>query len=83
MMEDILEYDIDKTFSALDDSVNLINSETEKENDSDEINNRVWANWKHIEIMLEKDFVKESGRDLSLYVSAVEKGSDFSPNRSE
>lgn len=82
-MEDILEYDIDKTFSALDDSVNLINSETEKENDSDEINNRVWANWKHIEIMLEKDFVKESGRDLSLYVSAVEKGSDFSPNRSE
>ncbi len=74
---------IERHFSALDDSVAIINSDVDAAAHSDEIDARVWRNWKHIEIMLSKDFIINAGRDLSAYNQAVTKGSAFSPNQPE
>lgn len=74
------EINIDKVFSALDDSVKLINDLVNAAEHSDDIDARVWRNWKHVEIMLDKDFVKNAGKDLSVYTAAVTSGSTFAPN---
>ena len=74
---------INRHFSALDDSVNILNTDVDANIHSDEIDARIWRNWKHIEIMLTKDFIVNAGRDLSAYHNAVTKGSAFSPNQTE
>jgi hypothetical protein len=73
--------DIDKMFLALDDSVHVINTDVDAGDHSEEIDSRVWRNWKHLEIMLEKDFIINAERDLSIYQTAILKGSDFSPEK--
>lgn len=71
---------VEKMFDALDDSLALINAEVDAETHSDDIDGRVWRNWKHIELMLEKDFIKNAGKDLTKYSDVVAKGKTFAPN---
>jgi hypothetical protein len=72
-----------KHFSALTDSVNLINELVAANEHSAEADARAWANWKHVEIMLDKDFIKNDGRDLSVFQAAVTAGAAFAPNQPE
>jgi hypothetical protein len=75
--------ELDKHFSALTDSVNLINELVAANEHSAEADARVWANWRHIEIMLDKDFIKNDGRDLSTFQAAAVSGASFAPNQPE
>jgi hypothetical protein len=63
--------ELDKHFSALDDSVGVIEdkiangpSEFQTQEEADE---EIERNVAHIGIMLSKSFIKDSGRDLSAY----------------
>jgi hypothetical protein len=63
--------ELDKHFSALDDSVWLIDTlsaEGPREGQSaEEAAEEIERNVAHIGIMLSKSFIKDSGRDLSAY----------------
>jgi hypothetical protein len=63
--------ELDKHFSALTDSVNLINALVEENDKSDKNKNSVKRNYEHIEIMLTKEFITNDSRDKSMYVNAV------------
>lgn len=76
-MHSLTPEQIEKVFSTLNDSVNIIDLDVDANEHSEEIDKRVYRNWKHIEIMLEKDFVKNQGIDLSIYANAVSKGKSF------
>jgi hypothetical protein len=75
--------ELEKHFSAMTDSVNLINELVAANEHSAEADVRAWANWKHIEIMLDKDFIKNDGRDLSAFQAAAVAGALFAPNQPE
>jgi len=70
---------LDKHFSALDDSVGVIDrlkadgpSEFQTaEQAADEMKRNV----DHIALMLEKDYIKNAGRSLATYTAAIKKGS--------
>ena len=70
---------LDKHFSALDDSVGVINSlkaDGAREGQSDEeAADEMKRNVDHIALMLEKDFIKDAGRSLAAYTAAIKKGS--------
>ena len=82
-MNNVILEDANKAFAALDDSVTLINTDVDAAEHSTEVDNRVWRNWKHIEIMLDKDFIKNDGRDLTPYSNAIAKGLAFAPELAE
>ena len=72
---------IEQHFSALDDSVNLIDGKVtdgaaEGETQT-ECNEAIDRNVRHIELMLEKDFIKDDGRSLTSYKNAVKSGEKF------
>lgn len=71
--------ELEQHFSALDDSVWVIDSlkaEGPRENQTaEEAAEEIERNVAHIKIMLEKDYIKNAGRSLSSYVSAVKKSS--------
>ena len=62
---------LDKHFSALDDSVWLIDDKTTngpaEGQTAEEVAEEIERNVAHIGIMLSKSFIKDSGRDLSAY----------------
>lgn len=71
--------ELDQHFKALGDSVDLIhrlkdNGPREGQS-AEEAADEVSRNVEHIKIMLEKNFIKDSGRDLTPYTDAVTKGS--------
>ena len=69
--------DIEKHFSALTDSVNLINALVEENNKTDENKDSAKRNYEHIEIMLAKDFIAADSRDKSSFENAVVAGKAF------
>ena len=82
MPEEMLETEVDtyaptpeelgKHFSAMDDSVWLINSLKEsprEDQTAEEAAEEIGRNVAHIGIMLSKPFIQNSGRDLSAYVA--------------
>lgn len=77
-MTDMEITNIDKTFSALSDSVDLINTLlAETDNTSEEKTNTVNRNVRHLELMLEKDFVKDAGKDLADIQKAITDANTF------
>ena len=71
-MVDMETPDINQTFSALNDSVDLINTLlSETENVSEEKKKTIERNVAHLELMLKKDFVKDAGRDLEAIQKAI------------
>lgn len=68
---------IDKHFSALNDSVALINSLISAGNKSEENVSTVKRNYEHIDIMLAKDFIVNDGRDKSSIIAASAAGKEF------
>ena len=72
---------IDQHFSAMDDSVGLIagkiaDGAAEGETQT-ECNETIDRNVRHIELMLDKDFIKDDGRSLTAYTSAAKNGKKF------
>lgn len=68
---------LEKHFSALTDSVNLINALVEANDKSDENKDTAKRNYEHIEIMLAKDFIIADSRDKSSFESAIVAGKAF------
>ena len=70
---------LDKHFSALDDSVGVIDSlkaDGPREGQTaEEAADEMKRNVDHIALMLEKDFIKDAGRSLAAYTAAIKKGS--------
>jgi hypothetical protein len=66
---------INQDFSALNDSVNLINQLTALSALSGSLNtddyNTLIRNKEHISIMLAKDFIINDPRDKSIYIAAI------------
>lgn len=69
--------DLERHFSALTDSVNLINALVEANDKSDENKDSVKRNYEHIEIMLAQDFIASDTRDKSSFENAVAAGKAF------
>lgn len=69
--------ELEEHFSALSDSVNLINLLIESNDKSEKNKNLVERNYKHIEIMLEKDFILADSRGKSSFENAVIAGKAF------
>lgn len=69
--------DIDKTISAMKDSVNLINKLIADNVKTEQTKNTVERNFRHLDLMMKKDFVKDSGKDLKEFVDAVTAGKAF------
>jgi len=73
--------DIDKTFSALNDSVDLINTLlADTDNASEEKKATIDRDVKHLEHMLEKDFVKNAGKNLADIQKAITDANTFLTN---
>ena len=70
---------LDKHFSALDDSVGVIDSlkaDGPREGQTaEEAADEIKRNVDHLALMLEKDFIKDAGRSLAAYTAAIKKGS--------
>jgi len=80
-MENMKTPDINQTFSALNDSVDLISTLlSEIENVSEEKKKTIERNVAHLELMLEKDFVKNAGRNLADIEKAIEDSNTFLTN---
>lgn len=80
-MEDKETQNIDQTFSAFNDSVDLINTIlAETENISEDKKNTIYRNVRHLELMLEKDFVKNAGKNLSDIQKAITDANTFLSN---
>jgi hypothetical protein len=71
------EEELEKHFSALTDSVNLINALVEANDKSDENKDSAKRNYDHIELMLAKDFIAADTRDKSSFETAVVAGKAF------
>ena len=69
--------DINQTISAMNDSVNLINDLLASNDVSEETKGTIDRNVRHLDLMVEKDFVKNSGKDLSLFTKASTDGKAF------
>jgi hypothetical protein len=70
---------LDKHFSALDDSVGVINERVDngpsEYQTAEEAAAEISRNVEHLALMLEKDFIKDAGRSLASYKAAIKKGS--------
>jgi hypothetical protein len=70
--------ELEQHFSALDDSVWVIDSlaESPREGQSaEEAAEEIQRNAAHLKLMVEKPFIKGAGRSLSAYIDAIKKGS--------
>ena len=79
-MDNITPEQLAKHISALRDSVNLINDCISSENIDQQTLDDIKRNYQHIETMLAKDFIINSGEDLAQFEAAVVAGKDFIAN---
>ena len=70
---------LDKHFSAMGDSVGVIDrlkAEGAREGQTaEEAADEMKRNVAHLQLMTEKDFIKDAGRSLASYTAAIKKGS--------
>ena len=70
---------LEKHFSALDDSVGVIDSlkanGPRESQTAEEAADEIKRNVAHLQLMIEKDFIKGAGRSLASYTAAISKGS--------
>ena len=84
-MDDELTADeIAAHFSAMDDSVNLINETVADDTDAlarcgsaAEVKLMITRNTDHLEIQLDKDWAKDDSRDKSSYTDAIDAGKEY------
>tara|TARA_A100000172_G_C3007718_1_gene98615 strand:- start:212 stop:475 length:264 start_codon:yes stop_codon:yes gene_type:complete len=84
MSEELTAEEINAHFSAMDDSVNLINDTIADDTDALEmfdsaegVKEMVKRNTDHLEIQLVKDWATEDSRDKSSYTDAITAGVNY------
>lgn len=77
MEETYTPEEINKMFSAMDDSVNLLNELITAGDHSEEIDDSVDRNYRHIEIMLAKDYISSDERDKTVYTDIIAASKTF------
>jgi hypothetical protein len=84
MSEELTAEDINQHFSAMDDSVNLINDTIADDTQALEIYNDVEGvkammkrNTDHLELQLDKDWAVADNRDKSSYTDAITAGVNY------
>ena len=72
---------LDKMFSAMDDSVGVINTrctEGPRQGQTQlECNQEIDRNVRHLELMLSKEYIQDAGRDLTSYQDAIVEGDAY------
>lgn len=66
-----------RQISAMGDSVWLINRLIREGAHTENVHNTIDRNVRHLEIMLGKDHIKNSGSDLSSFETTITDGKDF------
>ena len=75
--------EINVHFSAMDDSVNLINRTVADDTEAletltaEEVKDMVTRNTDHLELQLDKDWAKSDSRDKSSYTTAITAGKAY------
>ena len=84
MSEELTAEDINQHFSAMDDSVNLINNTIADDtqaldiyNDVEGVKAMMKRNTDHLELQLVKDWATEDSRDKSSYTNAITAGVNY------
>ena len=84
MSEELTAEDINQHFSAMDDSVNLINNTIADDaqalkiyNDAEGVKAMMKRNTDHLELQLVKDWATEDSRDKSSYTNAITAGVNY------
>ena len=84
MSEEITAEEINQHFSAMDDSVNLINNTIADDtqaldiyNDVEGVKAMMKRNTDHLELQLVKDWATEDSRDKSSYTDAITAGVNY------
>jgi hypothetical protein len=71
--------ELEQHFSALDDSVwvidSLVDNGPREGQSAEEASAEIQRNVAHLALMIEKPFIKGAGRSLSAYIDAIKKGS--------
>lgn len=71
------EEELAKHISAMHDSVTLINSIVSGDASDEETLDRVYRNYRHLEIMLARPEIAESNEDLSAFNAAITAGTAY------
>ena len=66
-----MERDVQQDIKAMFDSVHLIDGLISVDTHDAEKDDCVKRNYQHLEIMMDKDWIKESGEDLQPFVDCV------------
>lgn len=69
--------EINAMFSAMDDSVTLVNELVTAGVHTDDIDDTVDRNYRHLEIMLAKDHISDDTRDKSSYTDCISSAQTF------
>ena len=85
MNEELTAEEINAHFSAMDDSVNVINDTIADDTHAiesamggaEEVKLMITRNTDHLEIQLNKDWAKDDSRDKSSYTSAIDAGKEY------
>ena len=84
MSEELTAEDINQHFSAMDDSVNLINNTIADDTDAlemfgsaESVKEMMKRNTDHLELQLDKDWATEDSRDKSSYTDAITAGVNY------
>ena len=84
MSEELTAEEINQHFSAMDDSVNLINNTIADDtqaleiyNDAEGVKAMMKRNTDHLELQLDKDWATEDSRDKSSYTDAITAGVNY------
>ena len=71
------EQKTEKQISAMGDSVYVINNEIASGNHTEEIHNTIDRNVRHLEIMLSKENIQNSGSSLTVFETAITDGKAY------
>ena len=71
---DEIEYDVEQDIKALGDSVTVIDEMLAIDDPTEDDLDTLDRNVRHIEIMLAKDHIQNSGEDLTVFEDAVGRG---------
>jgi hypothetical protein len=71
------EQKVARHISAMGDSVTLINQAIEKGDHAENVHRRIEANVSHLQLMISKDMIANSGQDLGAFTAAITAGRAF------
>lgn len=71
------EQKTERQISAMGDSVYVINNEIASGNHTEEIHNTIDRNVRHLEIMLSKENIQNSGSSLTVFETAIADGKAY------